>query len=830
MKKFLPHAIVICVLLAICAVFFSPVVFGDKTLRQGDIEKCDGMKQEIKTYQEATSKGTAWTGSMFSGMPTYTIAQPIGPDNVIKTFFTHVVMFMDYQSAGSIFLAMLAMYIALCCMDIKPLISALGAIAYGLSSYYPIIIAAGHVTKSWAMDYMPLVIAGLLLLFKGKKLWGFIVFTVGLTLEVSSNHLQITYYLALLCAFLVLGFIIESVKEKALKPLLIAGGLALFGAGVAVMQSSAPLYSNYEMGKTSIRGKSRLTTAADGKKDKSDGLDQDYAFSWSYGINETFTILIPNFMGGESGGVLGKESATAKAFADNGYQAPNPLRTYTYWGDQPFTSGPVYFGAIICFLFVLSLFIVDNKYKWWLVGASAFFILLSWGRNCALNDFFFHYLPFYNKFRTPSMALVIPQLTFVILACMALKKIYDGEYDLKKMQQSINISAGITGGFCLIFWLMPSLFLSFECDADAQWKSQYPNWFFDALIQDREALTSSDALRSMLFILFATAVLYIVTKLKEQKYANYGIVAIAVLTLFDLWGVDRRYLNDECYVSKHNYNPFQETVADQSILQDKDLSYRVLTLNNPFNDTHISYYHKSIGGYNAAKLRDYQDLIDMRVEPEMQSVTSRFNTIKTQQDVDNLFTNTYALNMLNMRYLIYNDQTVPLRNTHALGNGWYVKDIKTVASSDEEMASLKDVNPGETAVLEKDMAKDVKAPTAFDAQAKVVMTHYAPDTLKYTCESKEDGVVLFSEVYYPHGWKAFVDGKEVNIFRSNWLLRGLQMPKGKHEVVFAFYPETYWTLRYIGAVLSYMLLIAVIGLIGFYFYKEKKNKENAIKN
>jgi hypothetical protein len=817
MKNYITHIGMVVLFTLLTAFYFAPSVFHNEVLQQGDIEKADGMCKEMKDYQAKTGIGTTWTGSMFSGMPTYTIYPPAGPADYLNMAAGHL-MFLGHSTAGIIFLSMLGMYIFLIAMGYDITISGMGAIAYALSSYFLIIIAAGHVTKGWAMSYMPLVCAGLLLLYRKKWMWGFILFAASLGLEINSNHLQITYYVAIICIFLTLGFIYNSIVSKELKPMIVAGLLALLGAGLAISENADRLYSNYEMSKTSIRGKSRLSQAVDKKADKSDGLDQDYAFAWSYGKGETMTLLIPNFYGGASGGEVDhRDSHLAKALINHGAEVGQHLQTYAYWGDQPFTSGPVYLGSIICFLFVLSLFIVKNKYKWWIVGVTAFGIILSWGKNFGLNDILFHYMPMYNKFRTPSMALVIPQLTFALMACMALKSIMDGEVEDGKLKKALYWAGGITGGLCLIFWIAPGAFLDFSCEADSTYK--LPGWYLDALMEDRKYLVSADALRSLVFIFFAFAIILFFGKKEKLPLFKYATAAIGLLVLIDLWGVDQRYLNKDNFSKKTEYVPFSKTKADEAILQDKGLSYRVLTFNDPFNDTHISYYHKSIGGYNAAKLRDYQDLIDMQIQPEMEYISKSFSNIHTEADIDNLFANTPVLNMLNMRYLIYNPDYAPIKNNHALGNAWFIDNVQITENSDDEMTRLGKVDPRHTLLVEKEFADKVQGKQAGqDTSATITLTKYAPNELTYQSNSKSDGIAVFSEIYYQPGWSATIDGKPADHFRADWLLRAMAVPAGKHTIVFKCYPETYWTLRKTASATSILLLVGLIGVICFSLY------------
>lgn len=849
MKNFFVHVGVTVLFVILAAIFFKPAVFEGKQLRAGDSEKVVGMNKEIKDYQEQTGEGLTWTGSMFSGMPSYTISTPAGPVNYLFDAGAKVFWFLGTTDAGLIFLAMFGMYLFLISMGYGVPISAFGAIAYAFSSYFIIILPAGHVCKAWAMSYMPLVLLGMMLLFKQKWIWGTIVFAASLSLELRSNHIQVTYYLAILCLFLFLAFVINAIRKKEYKPMLISVGLLFASAVVAVITNADRLYSNYEMSKVSTRGPSRLSSAADGKEDKSTGLDKDYAFAWSYGSGEMMTLLIPDAFGGESGGELGPDSHIVSALRSQNYQVPDTVRMPTYWGDQPFTSGPVYLGAIVCFLAIFAFFAAENKYKWWLVAASVFFIVLAMGKNMGIvNDFLFNYLPMYNKFRTPSMALIIPQITFAILGCMALKRIADGDYDEKDMLNNLYLAAGVTGAICFVVWVLPTLFLSCTSAADANYAQQYGTWFTGALTEDRADLASADARRSLLFILSAAAILWVIIKKEHRNLMQWGLALIAVLTLADLWGVSRRYCNNEkdangnyvFYQDKGDDVAYQPTVADAAILKDTDPSYRVLTFNNPFNDTHVPYFHKSIGGYNAAKLRDYQDLIDQYIEPEMQYIQNSFKTIRSQADVDSMFMHTPALNMLNMRYLIYNDQAEPLKNNKAFGNAWFVKDFKITSdadfqgkhytSADMEMKMLASVDPAKTAVIESEFQNEVNGKTiAYDPASRITLTSYKPNEVTYKSSSTTPGLAVFSEIYYPKAWTATIDGKPADHFRADWLLRSMLVPAGQHTIVFTNNATTYWTLRRIASITSLVLLLALIGMIGYACFKSYKNNAAAEK-
>ena len=827
MKDLLKHIGVFALFVVITIIYFSPKLDG-KVIQQGDIQKWEGMSHELVEYYQKEGGSSAWTGSMFSGMPSYTVTIQSSIPNSITWPEKIFRIFGDYD-CGPIILSLFTMYLLLIIMGVPIPLAILGAIGFAFSSYSLIIIQAGHITKVWAMAYMPLVLAGMILLFKKKWIAGFLLLATSLSLELYQNHFQIAYYLAFLCLAVFLGYLVHSIIKKEHSDIIKTTGFTLASIAIAIAINSSRLYCNWEMGKTSIRGKSELTSAVDKKTDKSSGLDYDYAFAWSYGVSETMTILIPNFNGGASAEELSKQSNIARAMKKENVPVPKKLQSYTYWGNQPFTSGPVYFGAIICFLFVLSLFIVKNKYKWWIVGVTAFFFILSWGKNFpAINDFLFHHLPMYNKFRTPAMALVIPQLTFPLLGCMALYTIWKGDRDKAFLQKSLFIATGITGGLCLIFATMPSLFFDFASQNDASYG--FPEWYMDALLLDRKDLLTSDAFRSLIFILLAALALFFMIKKGNEKTSLIITSCLAFLILCDLWAVDKRYLNDSHFVREKRKSSFTMTTADKSILKDKDLSYRVLTLNNPFNDTNVSYYHKSIGGYNAAKLRRYQELIDMYIFPEMQQVIGSLRNATSLNDVDNAFEQTPVLNMLNMRYLIYNENADPIYNTKSYGNAWFIDEIKMVNNADEEMTSLGKINPKKTALVDvrfKDLVNNMNP--IKDSAASVELISYKPDELKYKTSSSQDGVMLFSEVYYQPGWKAYIDGKETDHFRANWILRGMNVPAGVHEIRFEFYPSTYWSLKWAGFWIALILLLGAAAYTVFFYIKKRSTVSAQVK-
>ncbi|MCC8173073.1 MAG: hypothetical protein LIO65_01380, partial [Odoribacter sp.] len=804
-------------------------IFEGKEIRQPDMEKHKGMIEESIKYYESDkypeNTVVAWTGAMFSGMPTYSTAVPGTPQNYMK-YIEKPIKSIDFLGASMVLTGLICFYILMCVMGINYWLAIAGSIAFALASYNIIIIDAGHITKAYVIAYMPLTIAGLVLVFKDKLLAGALLFTLGVCLSIMNSHIQITYYLAISCFIFYIYYLVEEIKKKNYLKLAKITGILAVCVVIAILPNVGSLYSNYEMSKTSIRGPSELTETKIEQKGSS-GLDIDYAFMWSYGKAETFTILIPNVYGGSSGGTLGKNSALSKAIQARGGQAPDKLQSYTYWGDQPGTSGPVYFGAIVCFLFLLGMFVIKNPVKWWILGITILFIFLSWGRNfAAFNDFLFYHFPLYNKFRVPAMALVIPGITFPIIALWGLKEVLTQKIDTNYLKKALYYSVGITGGICLILWLIPGAFFDFVSSNDVYY--QLPDWYYNALIEDRESLLKSDSLRSLIYILLGAGLINWFIKSKNKaKIATYAGIGITALILVDLWSVDKRYLNNDSFITPRiAQNAYTPTVVDIEILKDKNISYRVLNFNDPFNETHTSYYHKSIGGYSAAKLRRYQELIENRISLEMNTVATSNPT--NIEEFEAVFGQTPTLNMLNTRYIIYNPAQPPLYNPFAFGTAWFVRDYEIVENADAEMASLNRINPRETAVLDKRFSQNIAGLTIIpDSTAQIEMTSYEPIHLVYKSSTQTEQLAVFSEIYYPNGWYAYIDGVETDHFQVDWTLRAMKIPAGEHTIEFKFIPHDYITATKVSSVSSIIILLFLLFVVGWsiwlYYRKSETN-------
>lgn len=831
------HVVALILFLGLAIAYFSPAVFDGKVIRQGDNIKAAGQGgSQVDKYAKTAEPGefSVWSDAMFSGMPYGPGYGNPAPELPSYSMVDNLLKMPGYFHAAMVFTGLVCFYLLMCIMGVNWWLAIAGAIAFAFASYNIIIIEAGHIVKAYVIGYMPITLAGMFLLFKRKWLWGAVLFLLGVAFSLSNGHVQITYYLVLLSLFIYIGYTVKMIKGKVyadwIKTSLIMAACVI----LAVLPNAKHMYSNWDLGEHSIRGASELTPKADEKgnvEKASSGLDKDYAFQWSYGWKELLTVMVPDVYGGGSGGSLDSSSELYKELKKNGAQVGKEVQTYTYWGDKPFTSGPVYFGALVCFLFVLGMFVIKNPMKWWLLAGSVFLTFLALGRNFdAFNDIMFHYLPLYNKFRTVEMALVIPGFVFPIIGIWGLKEILTEKVEDTRLRKSFLWSLGLTGGLCLILWLMPSLLLNFQSVYDTQFQNQVPEWYYTALLMDRASLASADALRSLIFILLGAGLLVWFWKSKNKKTTSMVVSAgIALLILVDLWTVDRRYLNDRNYVKEKPQDTYQESVADKEIFKDTDESFRVFGLNNPWQDTNVSYFHHSIGGYHAVKLRRYQELIDHRLDPEYRNIVGALQKAQSIDDIMSVLAASPSLNMLNTRYIIYNPDQAPIRNPYAFGNAWFVDQVKIVENADAEIEALNTINPLETAVVDKRFAKDLEGFTPHkDSTASIVLEKYRPNRLTYKTKADSDQLAVFSEIYYQPGWKATIDGKEAPHFRTDWILRGMVIPAGEHTVVFEFYPDTYVLAANVSAYSSFLillLLIAAIGWSGWKYWKEYKKEE-----
>ena len=827
-QKWGKHVLAIAVFLVLSVIYFSPAVIDGKVIRQGDTIKATGMgHSQMKQYEDTAQPGefSAWSNAMFGGMPY--VANYGNPEPQLPRFdiIERPLKSIGYFDAGMVFTGLVCFYVFMCILGVNWWLALAGAIAFAFASYNIIIIEAGHIVKAYVIACMPITLAGMALLLKRKYLWGAILFLFGVALSLTNGHIQITYYLVLLCFFIYLGYLIEKIRQKQVHELLKVTLIMAVSVVLAVLPNAKHMYSNWDLGRHSTRGATELTTTtADGEKISS-GLDKDYAFQWSYQKRELLTLLIPNAFGGGSVGTLGQDSELYKAARAQGAQLGKEIQTYTYWGDK-FTSGPVYFGALVCFLFVFGMFVIRSPYKWWLFGGALFLTFLALGRYMDwFNDIMFHYLPLYNKFRTVEMALVIPGMVFPIVGIWGLKEFLAGDVDKELFKRGMIGALAITGGLCLIVWVMPNLLLDFRSELDA--RNQFPDWYYHALLTDRASLASADALRSLIFIVLGAGLMFFYWKNQHKKTMGMIVSAgIAVLILADLWTVDKRFLNEGDFIKEKPHETYKASVADNEILKDTDLSYRVVNLNDPFQETNTSYFHKSIGGYHAAKLRRYQELIDHRLSGELNGIIAALQKAQTVEEVMEVFASSPSLNMLNTRYIVYHPEQTPIRNPFAYGNAWFVSEVKMVENADAEIAALNEISPLRTAVVDQRFAADLAGfVPVVDSTATITMTAYRPNRLTYVTETTSDQLAVFSEIYYEPGWRVTVDGQPASHFRADWTLRAMLVPAGKHEIVFEFYPETYVLAANVSAYSSFLILLLFIAAVGYsiwQYYRKPK--------
>lgn len=830
LKKCLPDAIVIVIFAVISfAYFFVPVSQG-KILFRHDSQASVGLGQELTQYEQRTGEVTRWTNSVFSGMPTYQISPSYNStDGLSAVMSAYHLWLPDY--VWFIFAYLLGFYILLRAFNFRQSLAALGSIIWAFSSYFLIIIAAGHLWKVMALAYLPPMIGGVVLAYRGKYLWGFIVTAVFTAFEIKANHVQMTYYYLFIVLFMVIAYLVQAIREKRLQHFFKASGILIAAALIGIAINISNLYHTWEYQKESMRGKSELTKANSANQTSS-GLDRDYITQWSYGIDETLTLLVPDAKGGASVPLSQNATAMAKANPEVENMLPQLYEAIPqYFGTQPGTSGPVYVGAFVLFLFVLGLFIVKTPIKWALLAATALSILLSWGHNfMGFTNFFLDYVPMYAKFRTVASILVIAEFTIPLLAALALKRIVDEPTVLTKNMKYVYASFALTAGVALAIALMPSMMGPFVSDQERQMLSgiqgmtpDVQNMMLSSIATMRGAMVSADAWRSIVIIIIGVAMLLL---FKAQKIkAIYLIVGISALCLIDLWQVDKRYLNDEMFVPKSERDtPQQATATDLQILKDKSLSYRVLNFaSGAFNENNTSYFHKSIGGYHPAKLRRYQEMIDKYIAPEMQTAMQAIANkggVMSEVDGRKLFP---ILNMLNAKYFIVplqGNATTSIQNPYAQGNGWFVDKLTYVADANAEYAGVGKIDVSHEAVADKKFEPILGQTQTNDSTARVILTKYEPNNMTYTVSSTKGGVVVFSEVYYP-GWTATIDGQPAELGRVNYILRALNVKAGKHEVVLDFHPTSISTTETIAYAALIVLLLAICVAI----YSEKKKQK-----
>lgn len=810
----LPHIVAIILFIIISFAYFFPVLEG-KTLKANDSMVSTINSKEIRDYREKYKQEPLWTNSIFSGMPAYLISVKF-PGNLLKHLDTALRVFK--MPVSVLFLSMAGFYLMLLLFGVNPWLSVAGAIAYGLSSFFFQILAAGHNTQAIALAYMAPTIGGIYYAYRKDVIKGALLTAFMLSLEILANHAQITYY-AFICLliFIIIEFI-GSVRNKTLPKFLKTSLVLIIPVVIAIGVNFGNLYTINEYGKYSTRGKSDLVS---NDKVRSKGLDRDYIVSWSYGIDETMNLLIPNYKGGSTK-PFDKNSETVKALRQNNAgSAVNQVMKY--WGTQPNTEGPHYMGAIVIFLFILGIVVLKGNEKWWLLIATVLSVMLAWGKNfMPLTNLFIDFFPGYNKFRAVTMILIIAQFCIPLMGFLALRDFYNGTLTKKDMMKGLKIAGGITGGIMLFILLFPGIAGSFL----NSYEKDYPSWLTQALVSDRKALLRADTLRSLVFAAIGAGILiaYVSDKLKKE----YSIVLLAFFILIDLWSADKRYLGSDRFERQSAIQKtFTPSVADAAILQDKSY-HRVLNLSvSTFNDNSpTSWFHKSVGGYHGAKLERYQELIDSSLFRELMIFSDAFDKKpSTVEELLPVFTKTTSLNMLNTKYVIYNSEAPPLVNPNAMGNAWFVQTAVMAGNANEELALLKTIDISREAAIDVKF-RDLVRSTAFDVDSadKIELVSYQPNELEYKYTAGGERLAVFSEIYYPAGWLCYIDGNESSYFRANYVLRGMILPSGSHSVKFTFKSSSYYNGNKVSLASSLILILLTAGYFGASFFRKKKQE------
>ena len=823
MKKLLPDLIAILAFVLLSFAYFFPADIENRILFQHDTAAGAGAGQEVKEYYEQTGERSRWTNSLFGGMPMYQIAPSYDSTKSLQWVQKAYQLFLpDYVCLT--FMLMLGFYILLRVFGIPVWLAGLGGIMWAFSSYFFILISAGHIWKFITLAYVPPTIAGIVLAYRGKLLWGGILTALFVALQITSNHVQMSYYFFFVILFCVGAYFEKAWRTKTLPQFFKASAVLIVAALVGIAANVSNLYHTYAYSKETMRGKSELVQTGDAAKQTSSGLDRDYITQWSYGIDETLTLLVPNFKGGASAALSQSETAMSKA---------NPMYSSLYgsltqyFGTQPMTSGPVYVGAFVLFLFVLGCFIVKGPLKWALIGATFFSIVLSWGKNfMPLTDFFIDYVPLYNKFRAVSSILVIAEFTIPLLAIFALKRLLEEPEILKQEKKPLGISLLLTAGVALLLAVAPgSIGSGYVPAQEAQMLQNAVNQqmipanelsgILANLGEMRAELVSSDALRSFIIIGIGCSLLWLYASGKLRS--SLTIAGITILCLADMWGVNKRYLNDAQFVPHSiRTETFTKTNTDELILQDTSLDYRVLNFaTSTFDDNNTSYWHKSVGGYHPAKLRRYQEMIEHHISPEMQAAYKAIAT--AGGEMDSVDANKFRiLNMLNTKYFIFpagqQRQTVPILNPHAYGNAWFVNKVQYVNNANEEIDALDSIIPTETAVVDARFKDVLKGTTESykDSLSSIRLTSYTPNRLTYETNNAQDGIAVFSEIYYPDGWHVTIDGQPAELARADYILRTMYVPAGQHTIEMRFDPTS---LHVTEGIAYGALALLVIGII-----------------
>lgn len=829
-KKFLPDLIAIAAFIVLSFIYFVPAVLDGRVVVQHDSLAAIGQGQEQRDYMERhDGKRTRWNLSMFSGMPSYQMSPTYDsskPQDAVKKVYS---LFLP-NYVQLLFIMLLGFYILMRAFRASPLLSALGAVVWAFSSYFFILIAAGHIWKFVTLAYIPPTIAGMVYAYRGKYLQGGLLFMIFTAFQISSNHLQMTYYFLFVMLFIGIAYLVDAIRKKAMPGFLKSTGVLLIAGIIGIAANASSLYHTYEYSKETMRGGSELSQQVDANT-SGDGLESDYITAWSYGIGETWTLLIPNTKGGASVPISQNPMAMSKA-------RPEYQQIYQqigqYWGEQPGTSGPVYVGAFVLALFILGLFIVKGPMKWALLAGTIFSILLSWGKNfMGLTDFFIDHVPMYNKFRAVSSILVVAEFCIPLLAALAVKELVTKPALLKENKKPLYLSLGLTGGFALLFALAPKVFFSsFLSSSEIQMFQQaLPAEHLQPLMANltdmRVSLFTADAWRSFIIVLIGGGLIWLF--LDKRIKQEWLIASILILCLVDMWGVNKRYLNDGDFVPETNQqNMFTTSPTDQYILQDSTQYYRVLNMaTSTFNDGVTPYHHKVIGGYHAAKLSRYQDLIDVHLTHEMMNLQHAI--IETGGTLDSVNVSGFdVLNMLNTKWVIMPTQdgsTLPIENPYAMGNAWLVDNLRFVESADAEIEALGSINLRNEAVVDRRFASLIEGyqPSPADPRSTIVLAEYDSDFLVYNVDAKKDELAVFSEIYYPRGWQVMIDGQPAEMFRVNYTLRGLVLPEGSYTVEFRFEPTSIKVTDAIAYTALGIILLTALFLFYRYFKRTREN-------
>ncbi len=802
LSKILPHSVAVILFLVLNCIYFSPQLEGKKVY-QSDIISFKGAAHEVQEFKEKTGEVSLWTNSMFGGMPTYQIVAP-QENNLIRYVERATNLFIG-RPIGYFFAMMFCFYIMLIMFGVNPWVGIIGALAFGLTTNTFVLFEAGHATKVRSLTYFSLIVVGVVLTYRKRLISGGLLFTLGMALNLYANHVQMTFYLGM-CLLIYLGMqLFEAFKSKEVGIFFKSSIILIVGAILAIGSTASKLLATYEYANDTMRGEPILQVKNEGSVTSSSevkGLEWGYAMQWSNGTMDVMSAFIPGIVGGGSQEPISKESEFYKDLTSRGAKLGENPKAPLYWGDLPFTSGPGYFGATVMFLFLLGALMVKGRTKWWLVSAVILTLLMSMGKNVPINRMFFDYLPMFNKFRSPNSVLTVTSFFIPILATLILSKIYKGDYDKGELIKKLWLSTGILGGLALIFVLLGSALFDFSSLSDAKYRQS--GYCIECLEEDRLSLMRSDAFRSLMYVLAVAAVIwaFVQSKMKHKVF----IFSIGALIVFDLWGVAKRYLDKESFVSKRQYEAnFKPRKVDRAILQDKDPNYRVFDLSiNTFNSSSSSYFHKTVGGYHAAKLQRYQDMIDRYISKG----------------------NSAVLNMLNTKYIITRDKKVQ-KNPSAYGNAWFVDLVKSVDNPNEEIDAVGTEDMHTTAVLLEKEFPGYLDGFSNSGEGSVSLTKYKPNALTYESNANAEKFLVFSEVWYgPNkGWKSYIDGKETEHVRVDYLLRGMRVPAGKHKIEFRFEPKVFAIGEMISLICSLLIILSLIGYLVYINFIRKETKE-----